>query len=175
MKTEYEIRILEINKNEIIKRLEELGAEKIGEFEQKRYVYDLKPVQKSKWIRLRTNGKTTTLTYKDIVSNTIDGTKTNELLECIGFNSRSYQENKRVQYILNGVEIDIDSWPMIPTYLEIEGNAEKEVIDVVEILGVNKSKLTALNCEDIYREIYGIDIVGMKELKFQECFRLKNQ
>lgn len=177
MKTEYEIRILEINKNEIIKRLEELGAEKIGEFEQKRYVYDLKPVQKSKWIRLRTNGKTTTLTYKDIVSNTIDGTKeveievddfnkTNELLECIGFNSRSYQENKRVQYILNGVEIDIDSWPMIPTYLEIEGNAEKEVIDVVEILGVNKSKLTALNCEDIYREIYGIDIVGMKELKF---------
>ena len=67
---------------------------------------------------------------------------------------------------MNGVEIDIDSWPMIPTYLEIEGNTEKEVIDVVEILGVNKSKLTALNCEDIYREIYGIDIVGMKELKF---------
>lgn len=177
MKTEYEIRILEINKNEIIKRLEELGAEKIKEFEQKRYVYDLKSVQKSKWIRLRTNGKTTTLTYKDIVSNTIDGTKeveievddfnkTNEFLECIGFKSRSYQENKRVKYILNGVEIDIDSWPMIPTYLEIEGNTEKEVIDVVEILGVNKSKLTALNCEDIYREIYGIDIVGMKELKF---------
>ena len=46
-----------------------------GNFKQKRYVYDLRPAEKDKWIRLRTNGKVTTLTYKDIVSNTLDGTK----------------------------------------------------------------------------------------------------
>ena len=121
MKTEYEVRVLEINKEEMIKKLEELGATKKGDFNQKRYVYDLKPIQKGKWIRLRTNGKVSTLTYKDIVSNTIDGTKevefevedfekANEFLEKIGFTSRSYQENDRSSYILNGVEIDIDSW-----------------------------------------------------------------
>ena len=66
MKIEYEIRVLEINKEEIINKLEKLGATKIGEFNQKRYVYDLKPVQENKWIRLRTNGIKTTLTYKDI-------------------------------------------------------------------------------------------------------------
>ena len=106
MKTEYEIRILEINQEEMNKKLETLGATKKGEFEQKRYVYDLKPVQNGKWIRLRTNGKNTTLAYKDIVSDTIDGTKevefevssirdAEEFLNKIGFNYRSLQENKR--------------------------------------------------------------------------------
>lgn len=177
MKTEYEIRVLEINKEEMIKKLEELGAIKKGDFNQKRYVYDLKPVQRGKWIRLRTNGKVATLTYKDIVSNTIDGTKevefevedfekANEFLEKIGFASRSYQENNRISYVLNGVEIDIDSWPMIPTYMEIEGNSEKEVLEIQEILNIDKSKITALNCDDIYKQIYNIDISKIKELRF---------
>ena len=34
MKTEYEIRVLEINQEEMIKKLEELGAVKNGEFNQ---------------------------------------------------------------------------------------------------------------------------------------------
>lgn len=177
MKTEYEIRVLEINKEEIVNKLESLGATKKGEFSQRRYVYDLKPVQKGKWIRLRTNGKKTTLTYKDIVSNTIDGTKeveitvddfdkTNEFLERIGFESRSYQENFRIQYILNGVEIDIDSWPLIPTYLEIEGSSERQVVEMQNLLGITPDKLTTFNCDDIYKQIYGIDISTIKELKF---------
>ena len=177
MQTEYEIRILEINQDEMIKKLETLGATKKGEFEQKRYVYDLKPVQNGKWIRLRTNGKNTTLAYKDIVSDTIDGTKevefevssirdAEEFLNKIGFNYRSVQENKRIQYILDGVEIDIDTWPMIPTYMEIEGESEEKVNKMIEKLDVDKSKITALNCDDIYRNIYNIDISGIKELKF---------
>ena len=177
MKTEYEIRILEVNKDEMMRKLEELGAEKIGEFEQKRYVYDLKPRENGKWIRLRTNGKMTTLTYKDIVSNTIDGTKelefvvedfnkANEFLERIGFKSRNYQENKRIQYVLNGVEIDIDSWPKIPTYMEIEGESEKQVLEMKKLLNVDENKVTTLNCDDIYRQIYKIDILEIKELKF---------
>jgi len=177
MKTEYEIRILEINKEEIIKNLEKLGATKIGEFDQKRYVYDLKPMQENKWIRLRTNGIKTTLTYKDVESNTIDGTKeveievddfenTNELLERIGFKNKGYQENNRIQYILQGVEVDIDSWPMIPTYLEIEGKSEEEVIRIQKQLGIDEYKVTTLNCNDIYKKIYNIDISKIKKLKF---------
>jgi len=69
---------------------------------------------------------------------------------------------------LNGVEIDIDSWPMIPTYMEIEGNSEEEVLNVQELLGIKKDKVTALNCDDIYRRIYGIDISTIKELKFRK-------
>ena len=177
MKTEYEIRILEINQDEMIKKLETLGATKKGEFEQKRYVYDLKPVQNGKWIRLRTNGKNTTLAYKDIVSDTIDGTKevefevssirdAEEFLNKIGFNYRSLQENKRIQYILEGVEIDIDTWPMIPTYMEIEGKSEEQILDMVKLLNIDESKVTTLNCDDIYKKFYNIDISKIKELRF---------
>lgn len=177
MKTEYEIRVLEIDKESIVRKLEALGAIKKGEYNQKRYVYDLKPVQKDKWIRLRTNGIETTLTYKDIKSNTIDGTKevefkvgsfevANEFLNKIGFVARSYQENNRIQYTLDDVEIDIDTWPMIPTYLEIEADSEEEVNNMVKKLGLNNLKITALNCDDIYRKIYNIDISKIKELKF---------
>ncbi len=178
MKTEYEIRVLEINKEEIIKKLEELGPHKKAYLEKKRYEFYLKPQQNATCITQRTNVKKATLAYKDIVSNTIDGTKevefeiedvekANEFLERIGFESRSYQENNRIQYILNGVEIDIDSWPMIPTYMEIEGNSEEEVLNVQKLLGIEGDKVTALNCDDIYRQIYNIDISTIKELKFK--------
>ena len=177
MHTEYEVRVLEINKDEIIKKLERLGAEKKGEFEQKRYVYDLRPIENGKWIRLRTNGKVTTLAYKDIISNTIDGTReiefvvdnfdeANEFLERIGFKSRNYQENKRIQYVLNGVEIDIDLWPKIPAYMEIEGKSEEQVLEMKKLLCIDENKVTTLNCDDIYRQIYKIDISKIKELKF---------
>ena len=64
MNTEYEIRVLEIDKEKLIKKLEELGAEFKGDNEQKRYVYDIIPKEDGKWIRLRTNGRKTTLTHK---------------------------------------------------------------------------------------------------------------
>ena len=43
MNTEYEVRILEIDKNDFIKRLEQLGAKKEEDFFQRRYVYDFTP------------------------------------------------------------------------------------------------------------------------------------
>ena len=68
--------------------------------------------------------------------------------------------------MLDDVEIDIDSWPMIPTYLEIEGESEEQVNKMIEKLDVDKSKITALNCNDIFKEIYNIDQLKIKELKF---------
>ena len=176
MKTEYEIRVLEINKEEMIKRLEELGAIKKGEYNQRRYVYDVKPVNENKWIRLRTNGEKTTLTLKEITQNTVDGTKeiefevssmeaANEFLHELGFDYRNYQENKRIQYILDDVEIDIDEWPRIPTYMEIEAESEKKVMDMLNRFEVDKTKVTTLNCNEIYKKIYNIDAQKIKELK----------
>ena len=132
MHTEIEERILEVNKDEVIKKLESLGAVKAGEWFQKRYTYDFTPKRENEWLRLRTNGEETTLTYKNVESREIDGTKeleikvdefeeTNNMLEILGYIHKDYQENKRIRYYLNDVEIDIDTWPMIPTYVELEG------------------------------------------------------
>ena len=83
----------------------------------------------------------------------------------MGIKSRGYQENKRTQYILNGVEIDIDSWPMIPTYVEIEGKNEEEVMNTLEILELPKDKVTTLDVDSVYKK-YGIDLKDIKVLKF---------
>lgn len=58
------MRILEVNVSETIKMLDNLGATKVGDWNYKRYVYDTKPVSENKWIRLRTSGEKTALTYK---------------------------------------------------------------------------------------------------------------
>lgn len=90
----------------------------------------------------------------------------NEFLNKIGFEARSYQENNRIQYMLDNIEIDIDSWPMIPTYLEIEAKDEKQINNMVKKLSLDTTKIITLNCDDIYKQIYNIDISKIKELKF---------
>ena len=79
--TEYEVRVLEINVEDIEKKLEELGAVFCWDHLQRRYVYDFIPKIDGRWIRLRTNGDKTTLTIKNIVSSTIDGTQELEIIE----------------------------------------------------------------------------------------------
>ena len=177
MNIEYEARILDIDKDKLIKRLKDLNARFVGEFNQKRYVYNIIPKTNGKWLRLRTNGNKTTLTYKSVEKNSIDGTKeleievdnfenTNSLLELAGIKNKGYQENNRVQYVLDDVEIDIDTWPMIPTYVEIEGKSEESVLNIIKKLGINDKKITTLDVQSLYKEIYNIDITKIDVLKF---------
>ncbi len=179
MHTEFEARVLDINKELVIKKLEELGAKKIAEFDYKRRVYNFNPPTDHKWIRLRTDGNKTTLTIKKIENLSIDGTKemeievsnfeeTNRILEELGYRAHTYQENKRIRYVLNDVELDIDSWPYIPTYLEIEGKSEEAVKSMINLLEVDKEKVTSLDVQGVFKEFYNIDIADVPVVKFDE-------
>lgn len=176
MKTEVEARILDINVSELIERLEKVGAKFVNNYNQKRYIYDFKPVQKGKWIRLRTDGEKTTLTIKEIKNDSIQGTEeleievsdiesTNLILEGLGYKARNYQENKRTRYIYNDIEIDIDTWPKIPTYVEFEGVDEKELFNFVNMLGFTKDDLITYGVSKIYKH-YELDIDDYDILKF---------
>lgn len=176
MKPEYEVKVLEINHEMIVKKLESLGAIKKFDALQERYIYDLIPADKSKWIRLRTNGEKTTLTLKNLEAETIDGMKeievevndfekTNLLLMGLGYKNKGFQQNKRVQYILNDVEIDLDHWPHIPEYMEIEGKSKEDVEEMIRILEIDEAKVTTMDVDSIYRH-YGIKEI--KDLSFDE-------
>lgn len=179
MHTEYEARVLEINKKELEKRLLELGATKVADFDYKRRIYNFHPETNKKWIRLRTNGTKTTLTIKELTDTTIDGTKemeievssfeeTNKMLNELGYASHTYQENKRTRYILDNVEIDIDTWPYIPTYVEIEGKSVDEVENTIAKLNLDKAKQTSIDVQGVFKEFYNIDIAKMPVVKFGE-------
>jgi adenylate cyclase class 2 len=177
-KIEYEVRVLEINREEILKKLQELKASFVKSSFQRRNVYDFNPVDPNRWIRLRTDGKTTTLTFKQLESANIDGTKEievevsdfetmDEMLNRLGYFARGKQENYRIQFLLNGVEIDIDTWPRIPEYLEIEGKSEEEVLHTLDLLGIPRERATSLDVSSIYEEVYGIKD-SKKDLSFTE-------
>lgn len=176
MQTEFEAKILAVNVDEVIARLNALGARKIGEKMQKRFVYDFVPKIEKTWIRLRTDGEKTTVAIKEIQSNAIDGTKeleivvddfekTNIFLEKLGYSAKGYQENKRVSYVLGTVAIEIDFWPRIPPYIEIEAQSVSEVKAAIKKLGFEVSQATSINTAEVYQK-YGIDIAAIKELKF---------
>lgn len=176
-KIELEVKILDINEWDVKRKLSELGAKELRESDFKRYVYDFSPLDLNKWIRLRTDGNKSSLTIKEISSDNIDGTReseievsnfdtTHSILQELWYQHKSYQENKRKSYILDDVNIEIDSWPMIPTYLEIEWSSEKWILDIVKKLWYNINDVTSINTKKVYSH-YGINLEEYKNLTFK--------
>jgi adenylate cyclase class 2 len=87
-------------------------------------------------------------------------------LAALGFTPKSYQENKRTSFLLDGAEVEIDSWPRIPPYMEIEGKSREDVVRVAELLGYAEHGLTGENTTKVYAR-YGIDLTRISELKFE--------
>ena len=144
-------------------------------------------INPNKWVRVRqTNGRTT-ITIKHILNpdiqkdkqNTIQSVmetemevpsieEANAILEQLGFAYRNYQEKNRATYHFNGVEIDIDSWPLIPTYVEIENDSLELIRSTVEKLELQNHEVVSCNTADVYKK-YGIDLYRFRELRFSQC------
>ncbi|MGW5349503.1 class IV adenylate cyclase [Streptomyces sp. NPDC004031] len=174
--TEFEAKVLDVEPEEFRALLTAAGAEHLCERLQRRYVYDI-PGQSGTWVRLRDTGSEITLCVKEIHSDAIDGvaeTETtvgdfdvmNALLGKLGYRPKAYQENRRSSWSLNGAAVEIDEWPLIPPYLEIEGNSADHVHATARALGFPLTELTSENTTKVYRR-YGIDIEAIARLTFE--------
>lgn len=173
---EYEAKVLDVDPADIRARVLAAGGLLVRSGLQRRYVYDIAPGDPSRWIRLRTNGVTTTLAVKVIRHDGIDGTDEEEvtvndfesahrLLQLQGFEAKAYQENRRTSMKLRGAQIEIDEWPMIPAYAEIEGESEDHVRRAAARLGFVAEDLTSENTTKIYAR-YGYDLALFHSLRF---------
>ncbi len=178
MITEYEVKILEIDTKKIKEKLKKLWAEYVWENMQKRYVYDFYPIDPNKWIRLRKKWENVELTIKEITDDSIIWTReietsvwdfeaTNLILKELWYVPKAYQENKRISYKLDWVEIEIDFWPLIPAYIEIEWQNEDEVEKIVNKLWYSMSDTTSINTTKVYDK-YSIKLSDIKDLRFEE-------
>ncbi|KWW97481.1 adenylate cyclase [Carbonactinospora thermoautotrophica] len=176
LNTEYEAKVLDIDPDEIVNRIIDAGGEHVADRMMRRYVYDIVPGDESKWMRLRDTGSEVTLCVKEIVSDAVDGTReaevavsdfetTHALLGMLGFTAKAYQENRRSSWLLDGVRLEIDSWPLIPPYLEIEGDSAEQVQDTAKWLGFAVDDLTSENTMAVYRR-YGYDLSTISDLRF---------
>ena len=132
-----------------------------------------------KWIRVRQTNDKTTIAVKHILAqnksnlqqmqeteievSNID--EANKLLEALGYSYKSYQEKKRITYILDEYELDIDTWPGIPTYVEIEGKSEKDLENILNKLGYTMKETVSCTADQVY-EKYGLSMFDTRELKF---------
>lgn len=162
MPIEHAAKVLGIDPEAVTARILAAGGEQVtGRGLMRRHVYDIVPGDMSKWIRLRDTGTETTLCVKEIRGGAIDGTlevetgvgdfaATAELLSLLGFKPRSYQENRRTSFLLDGVRLELDEWPLIPPYLEIEGDTETDILRASGVLGFAEDQLTGENTIKVY-------------------------
>ena len=136
-------------------------------------------INENKWLRLRRSNDKVMLTskhileknknnFQNVVETEIEVSsleETNLLLESLGLAKRSYQEKIRYSYKYKSAEIEIDIWPLLKPYIEIECDDENTINEVVELLGVSDKEIVSLNTEQLYKRI-NIDVHSMSELKF---------
>ena len=91
----------------------------------------------------------------------------NSILEQLGFSYRNYQEKQRATYSIDGVEVDIDTWSLIPTYAEIENDSEELIRAIINKLGLQNHEIKSCNAAKVC-EKYGIDLYKYRTLKFDE-------
>jgi hypothetical protein len=61
--------------------------------------------------------------------------------------------------------LEIDWWPLIPPYLEIEADSRDQVIEVAGLLGISDRSTGLENTIKVYAR-YGIDLTTIEDLRF---------
>jgi adenylate cyclase class 2 len=173
---EIEGKILNIDPVGIAKLLLGLGASFVASLHYKRYVFELPSPDQKRWLRLRTDGAKTTLAVKEISDNTIIGTKEWEvsvsdmgtvliILEKLGLQPKSIQENFRIAFIYEGTEVSLDFWPGLDPYLEIESLDSSGVYSTAHKLGFDGKSVTGKNTKELYSDA-GVHLEMIANLKF---------
>lgn len=171
MQTEIEAKFLDVDVNQLREKLKTIGATPTyPERMMTRKVFDFPDHRLEKegaWIRVRNEGDKVTLSYKRLVDRSLHGTKeitvevnnfdeTCNLLLALGFKQDSFQETKREKWEHENCEITIDTWPWIPTFVELEAPDENKIKSLAGKLGLDWGKALHGSVEIAYQKYYDV-------------------
>lgn len=179
---EIEARFLEVDVPTIHEKLRLVNAEDQGEkFLEETIFYDKDLTWRGvgKYARLRSIDGVHTFTYKHIKADSIDGAEeiefavnspeaVKDFLDKVGLAPFRTQQKKRHSYLLDNVTVDIDQWPLIPAYVELEGGSEESIKNVAEKLDFNWKDAVFIDARKII-ESYGIDVSSFRCFTFEKC------
>ena len=171
MDTEIEAKFLNVNHDKLRKKLRVLGA-KCTEPERlmRRTVFDYSDKRLGEnggWVRVRDEGNKITMSYKQLNDRSLHGTKevtvivddyeqTCLFLDSIGLHRDSYQETKRESWVLNGTEIELDTWPWIPSFVELEARDEAMLKETAALLAMDWGGALHGSVETAYQAVYDV-------------------
>ncbi|NEA67052.1 CYTH domain-containing protein [Streptomyces sp. SID12488] len=184
MKHEYEAKFLAIDAAGLQAKLTTLGA--VQAFPRTlltRTIFENSLLDDGAWLRLRDEGTRSTLTLKQVTdATTIDGTTEIEtevadlhamadILRRVGCVEVRHQENYREEWRLGEVAFDFDTWPGLPTFLEIEGPDEASVRQAAVLLDLDYSEARFGSVDGIYKSEVDRDILAEHTLLFSRAGR----
>ncbi len=179
MAQEIETKVLEVDLEEIRKKLESLGAQKT---EDTTLIVDWfnpvgVPKEKSPWflrVRSYSSGKVE-VTWKpkseiiglarkhkevNVIVDNHEAMK--DLFEEIGLEVYAHQEKKRVSYRLGDTSFDLDTYPKMKTYLEIEGSSEESIKNSIKMLGLESNETWNDGERTLIENKYGLNWADMR-------------
>jgi adenylate cyclase, class 2 len=179
MAQEIETKVLNVSKEKIIAQLTELGAKQVL---NTRYVVDWFGIPDTlagaeEWfMRIRTTSDgVSTLTWKakstitgnvrrqkEINFNVSEREKLADLFLELGYENYAHQEKDRTSFVLGTLNFDIDTYPGIPDFLEIEGVSEADVERAIVDLGLNSHDTWADGERTLIESYYQKDWYTMK-------------
>lgn len=176
---EIETKILEVDPKKIILILDKIGAKKIKE---SRLLVDwygpanLTIDQQQWYLRVRKDslGKQevtwkslpkivgNTRQSKEINVNVSDFEKTKELFESLGFVNYAHQEKDRISWTYKDWSLDLDTYPNMPPYLEIEGLSEQHVNEMIDLLELRQHTAVSDGERVLIEKLYNLDWTNIR-------------
>lgn len=179
---EMEVRFINIDASSLKKKLAELKAADLGEDFLKEVVfYDKEKtwIKENKFARIRKTNKGIFMCYKHHQEASVMGTlelefqvenfeKATLFLEELGLVAYRAQEKRRHSFILDTVVIDFDTWPTLPTYVELEGTSEESLRKVASILELDWSNVIFENAKTVIEKYYHIPVSTLRYFTFEK-------
>ncbi|PIE85521.1 hypothetical protein CSA08_01550 [Candidatus Gracilibacteria bacterium] len=173
---EKEIKILDIDSAEIVRKLQEFGGKKTFEGYIHDVYYDFpsgdnehktKMDNNKRMFRVRKKGETHLYTIKrkrkdrelvvkdehEMEISDIDSFSS--VLEKYGMKKTREKKKFRISFNINGVEFDIDKYEQIPALLEIEGESNTQVQKWIDKLGLSDKKQKKFGSRSLFK-YYGV-------------------
>lgn len=167
---EIEVKFFPVDIADIQKKLETAGATLKSQMRlMRRKVYggEANPNMGCTYGRVRDEGNAITMSAKysaqnnDITSQKeaqviIDDFESGtQILECFGLTPTNYQENRRETWqFADGTLVELEEWPDLPPYLEIEGSSVESLKMVAAQLGLNWEEHLTAPTNDLYASHY---------------------
>lgn len=185
MHTEIEVKFYGVSHDEVREKLRNHGATCVRPMRvMKRMNFDFPDRRLDReryaWVRVRDEGGHVSMSFKQVEDRSMHGTKeinlvvdsyeaAKDFLTNIGLEQKSYQESKRESWTLDGVDIELDEWPWVPPYIELEAKTEKSLRSVADKLQLDWSLTAYGSIEVLYTKKYNVtveEINSMDRIEF---------
>lgn len=189
---EIELKVLEIDRQALRAKLRRIGARRVfGPTFVREFYFEpdknMRGARKYSSFRLRAVGKYYELTVKvgrknvgrsqgqnkpaqtlkvrdEYEVQVSDLARARELVEALGYRVFREREKTREEYHLWEVKIEIDEYPGMPPYMELESTRERSLFRVLGALGYRRDQVTTATATELLAR-YGLDARAARSAK----------